>query len=461
MAYGGGTYTRGVYPADDLPGAYTNIRSEEVKTLYPGIGGVVAVAIPLDWGAENKLIRIDARGFAENALKVFGVPANDPSLMPIREILAGGAKSVLVFRMNGVSTKAKTPTEIDGTPVAIGQIAEARYGGAVGNNLATACLEVIGIEDALEVQTLLYGQVVDSQIVSATVDPDTYDLVGDWDDLIDNEWIVWNRSGGDLIPHEATPLSDGVSGEPSALQTTAFRHELGKVEFDTLVVSTDDAVEKQINANWINSLYTDSGIRARVVLADYAGDSRRVINVTTKAKGDDPDAFIYFTAGCDASSPPGTSNTNRTYTGELKLAEEPSQETLKQAIRKGEFVYHTEYDKVCVLKDLNSFVSTSSEFNDNFKHPNTIRTIDYFENGVTYIFKKNFLGKVKMDKDGLNSLKGQIIAFGDSMVEMGALSEFNGYEVDVKAIGTDAVNASYVLRISGIADKLYLEGILK
>lgn len=206
MAYGGGTYTRGVYPADDLPGAYTNIRSEEVKTLYPGIGGVVAVAIPLDWGAENKLIRIDARDFAENTLKVFGVPANDPSLMPIREILAGGAKSVLVFRMNGVSTKAKTPTEIDGTPVAIGQIAEARYGGAAGNNLATACLEAIGIEDALEVQTLLYGQVVDSQIVSATVDPDTYDLVGDWDDLIDNEWIVWNRSGGDLIPHEATPF---------------------------------------------------------------------------------------------------------------------------------------------------------------------------------------------------------------------------------------------------------------
>lgn len=458
MTYSGGKFVPGVYP-NNGPGVFTLVRSESQIPKFVNVGGVVAVPLSLNWGKEGDVIRVTSEVFFGESFKLFGLTPDADELKPITEIFSGGAKEVLVYRLNGAGEKAKTATTVNEMPVEIGQIATARYSGEIGNRLSTAVLEQLDNADKFEVQTLLNGSVVDRQYVSIITSG--VEKYGNWDDLKDNSWIIWNRIDKGLIPHESTPLVGGVTGNATAIQSAEFRKKILKYEFDTLALGSVSDIEKRVYVAWTRSMDNNYGIKFRLVVHNYGADDWRVINVKTTAKGEDPAGFVYFTAGLDASLKPGEISTNKTYTGGYTMTEEPDVEVLKRSIDAGEFWYHTDDDIVGVYSDRNSFVSITEEENTSFTKPNTIRISDFIQKQDSKIVKKNFLGKVKLDKNGLNSLKGQLLGVREPLVSDGTLKSSSAEDILLTPIGDDGIHILSALDITGMMERFYIENIVR
>lgn len=457
MTYGGGTYAPGIYNKI-LPGVYTTSKSKTSGTQFKGISGTVALPIQLVWGPSKEVFKVSAQDFFGKSFEIFGLLPTNYCLLPIYEIFLGGAKDILVYNLRAGGTKAKSATTINGESTGIEQIAVARHAGTRGNDLSTAIIEFADDETKMEVQTLIDGIVIDRQIISAA------NGIGNWNDLKDNAWIVWDRTiVGGLVEHESVPLVGGVDGTATGQATTDFRDEIMGYEFDTCVYGGLSPSENGIFASWCINSADNFGKKFRMVLYNTSSDHERIINVTSKSTMTDDFeyGFIYFTAGLDASTLPGKSCTNATYTGVFKLTKNPSQEELTTAVTAGQFVYHIDGDRTCVLTDLNSFTSFSDEKSRIYSKPSTIRLLDFFEKEVEYLFKRNFLGKVPMDENGLDSLKGQIINVGNALVNMRAVKRYNTDSVELETDGVDVVIARHVLEPSGTMEKLYLESVLE
>ena len=119
MGLGGGTFV--TVGEKKLPGSYINFISVSRANIEMGVRGYVAMPLLLDWGAEEKVIKITAEELQNESLTIFGYGYSDDALKPVREIFKH-ARTLYFYRLgNGVK--------------ATSSLATAKYAGTRGNKL--------------------------------------------------------------------------------------------------------------------------------------------------------------------------------------------------------------------------------------------------------------------------------------------------------------------------------------
>ena len=186
MAIGGGNYTA---MNKTIPGAYINFVSA-AGGVTVGSRGIAALPLPLNWGAEGKVIRMEAGDFTRQAEAVFGYDATAAELLLVREAFKR-AKTLLVYRVNGGGVKATK---------SIGGIAvTAVCSGTRGNDIRVAVLT--NPDGGFDVVTYLGTVEMDKQTVTAAAQ------------LVANAYVTFGT--GTLAAAAATALEGGTNGTAS------------------------------------------------------------------------------------------------------------------------------------------------------------------------------------------------------------------------------------------------------
>ena len=150
MALGGGTF---LTMNKALPGSYINVISQAKADASLSDRGVVAMALELDWGPDREIFEIASGDFIKNSLKLLGYDYTADSLKGIRDLFAGGAKTLYTYRLNS-GEKAKS------------DISEAAYSGERGNTIWHDIEANADDETLFDVSTYWDGKLMDTQTVA-------------------------------------------------------------------------------------------------------------------------------------------------------------------------------------------------------------------------------------------------------------------------------------------------------
>jgi hypothetical protein len=119
MALGGGIFTT---QNKVLPGSYINFVSAARASAQVSDRGYAAIALSLDWGAENAVTEVTSEDLQLRSTKLFGYDYTSDKLKELRELFLN-ARVVYLYRLNSGGTKATNA------------YATALYGGIRGNDI--------------------------------------------------------------------------------------------------------------------------------------------------------------------------------------------------------------------------------------------------------------------------------------------------------------------------------------
>lgn len=215
-------------------------------------------------------------------------------------------------------------------------------------------------------------------------------------------------------------------GEPDSQVTTDDVKKLyEQYEINTIVCYSDDDGDKTAYIAMVKE-FRDAGKKCQLVVHNATTpDHEGVINVTTDAAGDAAHALVAWVGGAEAGCAVNESCTNMKYDGELTVTANKSQADLERALEAGEFVFHTVYNEIRTLEDINSLTSFDEKKNDDFRYNQTIRVIDQIANDMAKIFNNYFLGKIPNDESGRASLWGRIEAHHRELEKIRAIENFD------------------------------------
>lgn len=206
MSFGGGTFTS--YDKR-MPGAYINFVSGPQSSTTALERGVVAVALNLDWGAEDEIVRINADTIENSeqneGLYTIGYPYTSDFVKPLREIFKS-SEQVLLYRLNGGGTKASN------------SYATAKYSGTRGNDIQISITQTVDTPDKYTVETYIDGTKYDSQTVTSV------------SDLVDNNLVSFKASAT-LQKVSGVALTGGTNGEGTASKYQDFLTKLENKTF--------------------------------------------------------------------------------------------------------------------------------------------------------------------------------------------------------------------------------------
>lgn len=192
------------------------------------------------------------------------------------------------------------------------------------------------------------------------------------------------------------------------------------------------------------------------VLYKEAANYEGVINVTSKALEDEV-ALVYWLLGASAGAEINESLTNFKYDGDYSLDTNYKQRELKEAIKKGEFVFHKVGEDVRALRDINSFTEFTKKKNDDFSSNQVIRVLDQLAIDVAKIFNERYVGKVQNNKDGRISFWKDIVFQAETMQRLGAIEDFDSEDIKVmRGFSKKAVATEYLIKPVAAMEQLYM-----
>jgi hypothetical protein len=383
----GGTFTPGV--EKERAGIYFRFKSAAKKRLLVGERGTVALPLVLSWGEAKKFIEITEEN---DTNKEFGLDIEDPALLLLREAKKRG-KTVLVYRVNE-GTKAKGTLATDdtaGTEV----VATAVYGGEKGNDI-TIVISTNVLESTKKDVTTYFGtKAVDKQTVTGA------------SGLQANAYVVFSGEGT-LNDVAGVKLSGGTDGEQTNLDYTDFFAAAETEYFDTIGLPVDGDEElKTTFASFVKRVRDQQGVKVVGVLPNYAGDFEGIINVTNGVVLEggqllNPAEAVAWVAGASAGATINQSLTFVEYEGAVDVSERFDNDEIIDKLRNGEFFFTFDArDKtVSVEKDINSFVSFTSEKDKKFSKNKIIRILDGINNDMTRELKR----EIKERKENGNDI---------------------------------------------------------
>ena len=213
-------------------------------------------------------------------------------------------------------------------------------------------------------------------------------------------------------------------------------------EFNILCAYTDTAVDVTSYITKVKSWRDDVGKKCQVVVYNQsttAPDHEGVINVVStvaEASASTNTAKAYelvaWVAGAEAGCQINQSITNKKYNGELTILTPKTQSQLATCLTSGQFVFHLSYGDVCVLEDINSLTTTSTDKGEDFKYNQTIRVIDQIANDIAKLFNTKYLGKIPNNASGRVSLWADIVAHHRELETLQAIEDFDPTLVTVE-----------------------------
>ena len=212
-------------------------------------------------------------------------------------------------------------------------------------------------------------------------------------------------------------------------------------EFNVLCAYTSTADDITSYVNKVKSWRDDAGKKCQLVVYNQttSPDHEGIINVVStvaEASAQTTPANAYelvaWVAGAEAGCNINQSITNKKYNGELTVLTPKTQTQLATCLTSGQFVFHLSYGDVCVLEDINSLTTTSTDKGEDFKYNQTIRVIDQIANDIAKLFNTKYLGKIPNNASGRVSLWADIVAHHRELETMQAIEDFDPTLVTVE-----------------------------
>jgi hypothetical protein len=427
MALGGGTY---VTQNKVLPGAYFQFISRATASAELSDRGVAAMALELDWGAEDEIITVEASDFKKNSLKIFGYDYASEKLKDIRELFLH-ATTLHAYKLTSGGTKASCT------------YAKALYGGTRGNDLKVIIQTDVDDESKFIVSLYLGTTKVDEQTVSKA------------SELVTNDYVTW-VSDAELAVTAGVSLTGGTNGTSD---TSAHQTFLDKIESYPDVnaigyIGTEDAV-KSLYVAFAKRMRDEVGIKLQAVVHGYAGDSIACVNVKNQAD------IVPWVTGVVAGTAVNKSATNLKYDGECDVNTVYTQKQLESAIESGEFTLHQVGTEVHVLEDINSMVTTTDDQGEIFKDNQTVRVIDNIATSIASVFASKYLGKVPNNASGRTSLWSDIVKIHQDLNDIQAIEDFESGDITVEQGDTKkSVLVNSAITVVNTMTKLYMKTII-
>ena len=453
MALGGGTW---LTQNKKLPGTYINFTSKVRASVNLADRGCGAMPLELDWGSEGEVFTVENEDFQKNSMKYFGYDYSDDKMKGLRDLFKN-LKTGYFYRINNGATKATCT------------LATAKYGGVRGNDFVIALQANIDNEDQYDFTTYLK-------------DPDTGTLtaldkqtVSSWDDIQDNDYVVFAREGDLSTAITAgTPLEGGSNGEEvSGLQYQEFLEKIEPYYFNILgCVSTDSEIQ-DLMVQFTKRLRDEVGAKFQCVLYNYENaDYEGVISIQNAVtdEGENPASLVYWVTGAEASCAVNASCTNKSYDGDFTVNTNYKQTELEKAITNGMLIFHRVADSVDgdivgnvnILRDINTFTSFTKEKNEDFSSNQVIRVLDQHAIDIARLFNKTYLGKEPNDEEGRTALWGDIVAYEQEMQRIRAITNFSSDDVPIPTMGQskETVLSEYAIQPVMCMEKLYMNIII-
>lgn len=403
------------------PGAYINFVAVPKPLGSASNRGIVICALPMTWGAEGELITLfgdDLLNGKSDAKIGYGASDVEASL-PYRLALAGCYKALL-FRADRGGAKATYELSEGSLTV------NAKYTGTTGNHISIVITKDKPSVGQHTVEILFKSVRRESFIVTTLADFDG----------IDSNWVdffVDSEPTSTVIPTTAgAVLAGGSNGTVSSEVYEDFFEAAEGDTWNCLAINSTEVTVQQSIANFIKLLRDTRGKKVQGIVYDYnAADFEGIISVnqgfTTETDTVGVDLFPLFVASITAGADVNESNTAREIPGAISITNPVSEENIVDGLNAGKFLLSYRQDgAVCVEKDINTLHTFTVDKGYAFSKNRVIRCLDEIGNTVALVFSRNYCGKIDNDSIGRNLYKSEIISMMDSLVDRGAIQNFDG-----------------------------------
>ncbi len=407
-----------------LTGATINVYSERPLTIEAGARGTAAIALPLDWYEEGKIITLNAD---DSPLSKLGHPLDD--LLEIREVMKRAFK-VLVYPLR--SGGAKASAALGG-----GLTVTAAKQGARGNAISVT----VAKSGALwQVKTFVGGSVADSQLVANAAAFKANDFVA--------------ISGEGALAAATVALTGGSDGTVASAAYDGFLERLKTEAFQTIAYTGGDTAIKQKLADYVRRERDDEDKFIQGCVGNFTADFEGIIsfaNGVTLVDGTAIDANLAsaWLAGATAAAAVSESLTYDSYDGADGVTEKltRSQQLVYKNQGLGCFILNNGRAKV--ESDINTLVTYTVQKQKDFCKNRVLRVIDGVCTDIKTVFDSSFAGAENNNAAGRNRFKASICAYMTALQEQNAVEEFVADDVSVKA-GADKDTVVVDLRIKPV-----------
>ena len=344
----------------------------------------------------------------------------------------------------GVSGSAKATATLGNL------VATAKYYGSFGNRLSVVI--TAGASSNFIVQTLLDGQAVDSQTVSA--------ISG----LVANDYVVWSGTGA-LAANTGVELSGGTNGEAGLTNYSAFLDALEVEQFNVVIYDGNNATVQSAFTSFVKRLSNNEGIKCQAVVSNMSPnpDNECVINVyphsVKLSDGSQLSAgeLTWWVGGAQSGANVNESLTYCKYPDAVDFSPKLNSAAQEAAITGGQFSLISNKGDVQVLTDINSFRTYAVEKGKAFSKNRVVRTVFGLCNDIYDVFSQYYIGAVSNDEEGRKALKGEILNLMNRYQGIRALQNVETDDVTVlKGVDSDAVVIEIYCQPVDSIEKIYV-----
>lgn len=455
----GGTYTD---YNKTLPGVYIRYKTKPDLSAQVGERGIVAIAKELSWGVEDDFIVIEDLTKLQS-LVGFDITSDDALF--IREITRGtdltnGASKILLWRLKKTAGVAATATIGNLTITAI---AKGIYGNKITiivNPDAASKYQNDESEDKYAIYTIetyYDGSLVDSQTVGT--DKDNPAKI---EDLKDNSYVKFTGNG-EFEANVGTVLQGGDDGSIAPTAHSDFLNALSKKTFNCVIYDGSDIVTKSVYANFVKRLAQEEGKYAVCVMADYTSPSNEynisIKNGVVLETGEklSPEQTTWWVGGAQAGANYNESLTYHNHTGAVDLTTEYENTEIKELIQKGHIVLMKLDGAIKIVTDINTFTSFTPTKSRSISKNRVMRTIFQICNDLYLNISKSYIGKVDVNSDGVNMVRGFAIGYLEGLQANRALKNFVKEDVTVEEFEIDSMKMGLYLQPVDSLEKIYID----
>lgn len=328
--------------------------------------------------------------------------------------------------------------------------ATALYDGTYGNRLSLAVTD--GTNSDFIVQILLDGQVVDSQTVTTI------------SQLVATPYCTFSGTGSPSSQALPKKFTGGSNGAVAPTAYSDFMTALELEKFDVVIYDGTNAVTKAAYIDFVKRLSNQEGVKCQAVLSDASNpDNECVINVypqaVTLTDGTQlaESELTWWVGGASAGANAFESLTYAAYPDAIEVNPVLTSSQQEDAINAGKFALISQFDRIQVLTDINSFLTFSVEKGKAFRKNRVIRTVFGICNDIYKTFATYYIGAVHNDEEGRKSLKAEILNILERYQGNRALQNVETDDVTVlMGVDSDAVVIEIYIQPVDSIEKIYI-----
>lgn len=424
---------------------YINFKTNQSARLTVGERGVVAICEPMSWGPVGQIMTVEA---GADTTPFCGYSLTEPGARFLNEIFKGTNRTnpprqVLLYRPSASSSAQAQAT--------LGALtAKALYPGVRGNDISIIVTALTEPESSFQVDTLVSGTVVDTQVAAQV------------SDLVANAWVEFSGTGA-LTANSGQALSGGVDGTVQATAYSTFLTALEPYKFDVLIYDGEDTTVMSAYQSFVERMLNDNGQWCQMVAAEMAApNSYSVINNEQGVVLNDgttltPQQACWWLGGASAGASYNESLTYAQYPGAVDVSPRMTNSQYAEAVQAGQVCLMAEDGMVKMVQDINSLVTFTPEVGSVFHKNRVIRLCSTIANDLYQQFSDNYIGVINNNEEGRNMFKAAIISYLLTLQGEQAIQNFDAEDITVEqGEEIDSVVVTLALQVVDSVEKVYM-----